>query len=360
MLIGGRIQDRIGPRWVITAGGALVGLGLILAGLVGNSVVGVTLSFGVLAATGMGFGYGCVTPPALKWFHPSKKGLISGLIVGGFGLSAVYYAPLANALLQNFGVERTFIMIGVAIFAICVPIAQLIKNPPQGYIPAAPAKMKQANTGISPAASSASADFTWKEMLGTNRFRMMFLMFVLASSVASMSTGNMTKIAETQANISDAAILAIIVSFLALTNTLGRVLGGQMSDKIGRINALFVVFVLQMLNMAAFAFYQNLPSLFLGIILVGFCFGTLVSVIPALCADQYGLKNFGLNYGILFLSWGLAGVIAPIIANIFFDATGSFNIAYIICAVMMGALIFVNYLLKRDIEGCRLTSKNIL
>jgi MFS family permease len=305
--------------------------------------MGITLCFGVIAATGMGFGYGCVTPPALKWFHPSKKGLVSGLIVGGFGLSAVYFAPLTNALLGNLGIERTLLAIGIGVFVISISVAQLVKNPAPGYVPKVPVNAKQAVKNV------ASKDSTWKEMLGTKRFYLMFIMFLLVSSVGLMIIGNMTKIARLQVGINDTALLALIVSFLALTNTLGRVAGGQMSDKIGRINALFVTFTLQLFNMLAFAFYQSLPTLFLGIIIVGFSFGTLLSVMPALCADQFGLKNFGLNYGILFLAWGFAGVIAPIIADLLYDSTGSFNTAFSISAVMMGAMILVNFLLKKDI-----------
>jgi len=98
LLIGGKIQDKIGPRWVVTAGGIFVGLGLIISGIIGNNPMGVAVSFGAITGMGIGMGYGCVSPPALKWFHPSKKGLVSGLIVGGFGLAAVYFAPLTNAL----------------------------------------------------------------------------------------------------------------------------------------------------------------------------------------------------------------------------------------------------------------------
>ena len=343
VLIGGRIQDNAGPRRVVTAGGALVGLGLILSGFAGNSVVGVTLCFGVLTGAGMGLGYGCTTPPALKWFHPSKKGLVSGIIVGGFGLSAVLYAPLASALLDRSGIERALICLGAGALVVSVSFAQLINNPPPGYTPVDPGKEGQTAPRVP------SADSTFKEMIRTKRFRLMFLMFLLASSVGLMVIGNITKIAETQAGITDATLLAVIVSFLAIINSLGRVAGGRISDKIGRINAMFLALTLQMLNMVAFAFYRNLPSLFLGIILVGFCYGSLLSVMPVLCADLYGLKNFGLNYGILFLSWGLSGVIAPMIADFFYDATGSFNITYMICAVMMGAMIFTNYLLKKDI-----------
>jgi len=344
VLVGGRIQDKIGPNRVVTASGFFVGFGLILSGLIGNSFIGVTLSFGIIAGTGMGIGYSCLAPPALKWFHPSKKGLVSGLIVGGFGLSAVFYAPIAGVLLDRLGIEATLITLGAGALVLCMIISRFIKNPPHGYIPAAPANTSQ-SAKIAPA-----NDYNWREMLQTKRFRLIFIMFLFASSVGLMVIGNMSKIAQTQTDISDAVILAGLVSFLALTNTLGRVAGGIMSDKIGRINSLFVIFTLQTLNMAVFTFYQNLPMLIVGIILVGFCFGTLLSVMPALCADMYGLKNFGQNYGILFLAWGFSGIISPIISDLLFDLTGSFNIAYIMCTIITGAMIFVNVLLKRDIH----------
>ncbi|MCL2617076.1 MAG: OFA family MFS transporter, partial [Defluviitaleaceae bacterium] len=345
--VGGRIQDKIGPRKVLTVGGALVGIGLVIAGLVGNNFFGIVLSFGVVASSGMGLCYSSLSPPALKWFHPSKKGLISGLIVGGFGLSAVFYAPVATALLENFGIQNTFLILGVATFVICIAIAQIIKNPPAGYVPPTPENLKVS------AKRAPAVDIAWREMLASRPFQLMFLMFLLVSSAGLMVIGNVVTIAQTQAGISDAAILAFLVSFLALTNTFGRVLGGIMSDKIGRINSLFVIFILQTVNMAAFAFYSSLPILVVGILLVGFCFGALLSVMPALCADTYGLKFFGQNYGILFMAWGFAGVLSPIIANRLFDATGSFNTAFTISAVTTGAMILANILLKRDIEASK-------
>jgi MFS family permease len=346
LLIGGKIQDKIGPRWVVTAGGALAGLGLILSGVVGNNPMGVAVCFGVVTGLGIGSGYGCVCPPALKWFHPSKKGIVSGLIVGGFGFAAVYFAPLTTALLNNFGIEKTLIFLGAGIFIVSTCIAQLINNPPEGYAPTAPKNLKEAT-----AKSSVSVDYTTKEMLKTKRFYLMFVMFLLSASIGLMVIGNITKIASSQVQIADTAILAILVSFLAITNTFGRVLGGLMSDKIGRVNALFVVSVLQFLNMVGFIYYQNIATLAVGIILIGFCYGTLLSVFPALTADQYGLKNFGGNYGILFLSWGLSGIVAPVMTDYIYDTTGKFTTAFIICAGMMAAVIFANYLLKKDIAA---------
>jgi len=348
LLIGGRIQDKTGPRWVVTTGGALVGLGMIISGLVGNSPWGVTVGFGIVAGLGIGLGYGCVTPPALKWFHSSRKGMVSGLIVGGFGFGAVYFGPLASALLGSVGIERTFIFMGIGVIALSVPIAQFIKNPPADYVPEEPRKLKA--TAAKPAVGK---DYSWREMMRTPRFYMMFIMFMIASSVGLMIIGNVTRIATMQMGINDAGVLAFLVSFLAITNMVGRIVGGFVSDKIGRANTLFVIFALQIVNMAGFFFYANFAWLIVGIIGVGFCFGALLSVFPALTAEQYGLKNYGVNYGIVYLAWGLSGVIAPVIADIIYDATGTFNAAYIICVVLMIFMLALNVLFTVNVRKSR-------
>jgi len=343
LLIGGRIQDKIGPRWVVTAGGFLTGLGMIVSGLVGNSPVGVTVGFGVMTGIGMGFGYGCITPPALKWFHPSKKGLVSGLIVGGFGFGAVYFGPLASALLDNFGIERAFLFMGIGVAVVSVPIAQFIRNPPAGYAPEKPKKISE-----TAAKSSGGIDYTWREMVRTPRFYMMFAMFMITSSVGLMVIGNVTRIATMQAGITSPALLASLVSFMAIVNMAGRIIGGLVSDKIGQVNTLFIIFAVQIANMIGFMFYASLPALIVGITGVGLCFGALLSIFPALTAGQYGLKNYGANYGIMFLAWGLSGIAAPVLADYVYDTAGAFTAAYLICAVMMAIMLAINFLFRAN------------
>ncbi|MCL2462839.1 MAG: OFA family MFS transporter [Defluviitaleaceae bacterium] len=345
MLVGGRAQDRIGPRRVAIAGGVLTGLGIALSGLVGNSFAGITLCFGVMAGAGMGLGYGCIVPSALKWFHPSKKGFVSGLIVGGFGLSAVYFAPLTNALLGRLGIGTALICIGGGVLAVSVSVAMLIKNPPPGYVPAAPAKPK----GPAAGAGAPAVEISSKGMLKTKRFYMMFAILLLTASVGLMFIGNITRIVQAQAGIDDAAVLAVIVSLLALVNTAGRVTGGMISDKIGRTRTLYLLLSAQLLNMAAFAFYRSLPLLIVGIVGVGYCFGAVLGLFPAFTADQFGLRSFGANYGIMFMAWGFAGIAAPVAADFLYDASGDFNAAYIICAVTMAAMLCLNFLLQKDI-----------
>ena len=127
--------------------------------------------------------------------------------------------------------------------------------------------------------------------------------------------------------------------------------GGFVSDKIGRVNTLFVICIIQTLNMFGFMFYSNLPALIVGIIGIGLCFGALLSVFPALTAEQYGLKNYGANYGVVYLAWGLSGVVAPMLADYVYDTTGTFFMAYLICAVMMVVMLAVNFMFKKNVAG---------
>lgn len=345
VLLGGIIQDKIGPRLVITAGGFLVGLGLILSSFVGDSVIGITTTFGVLTGLGIGLGYGCVSPVALKWFHPSKKGMVAGLVVGGFGLGAVYLAPVTKYLLANYGISNSFLILGVVTIVIAVALAQLIKNPEPGYVPATPANLPETT-----AAKTSSNDVTWREMLKTKQFLLMVVLFALSSSVGLMIIGNISKIAAAQDPANAADYAALLVSLLAVFNTGGRVIGGMLSDKIGRSNTLLVVFGLQAVNMVLFGVYNSFLTFCLGALLVGFCYGTLLSVFPSLTADQFGLKNYGTNYGIVYLAWGFSGIIAPIMADLIYDASGSFNMAFYICAGILVLCMVLGVALKKIVE----------
>jgi MFS family permease len=364
--VGGRIQDKTGPRWVVTAGGFMVGLGLVLSGLVGDNPIGVALCFGIISGLGIGIAYGSITPTALKWFHPGKKGLVSGLVVGGFGMGALHFAPISNALLKAFSIQQTFLYMGLGVMFVSVSLAQLIKNPPQGYTPLVPKKLPDT------AAKAAPKDFTWREMVRTRKFIYMMVLYLFSASVGLMIIGNISKIIALQtpigfvpANTSAqataaiaaeaAGLVAFLVSFMAVMNGLGRVIGGIVSDRIGRFNALYLILGLQLFNMLGFRFYTNLPLIVLGIVLTGFCFGAILSIFPAITADQYGLKNYGQNYGIIYLAWGASGLLAPLMADFLHEATktpaydGDFYTAYIICAIMMVVMLLVNGLLKREV-----------
>ena len=337
VLFAGRLQDKIGPRKVVTFGAIFTGLGLILSSFI-QSVPLLIITFGVIAGGGIGFAYASVTPPALKWFHPSKKGMVSGIVVSGMGLASIFIAPLTTVLLKNHGVSNTFLILGILILFIATPIAQLIKNPPEGYVPAKPAKLIEKKNSI-----VVAKEYLWKEMLKTKQFYFFWIMFAFSSSAGLMIIGNIAIIAKTQANLENGFYL---VSLLAIFNAGGRLIAGFTSDKIGRVKTMMIVFVLQAVNMILFANYSTPLAISIGTALAGIGYGSLLSLFPSVVADYYGVKNFGGNYGILYTAWGFSGIIGPIIAGIVVDATGTYTIAYLISAGLLGVALVLSFLTK--------------
>jgi len=344
VFIGGRLQDKIGPRAVATAGGICVGLGLILAGLVGANGLGIALCFGVISCIGIGFGYSSVLPTALKWFHPSQKGIVSGFVTGGFCLAAVYLTPMATAFLGRFSIEQSMMLLGIVSLITSTFIAQFVKTPALNYIAANPNKFNE-----KVCESKLPVDLTSGEMIRTRRFYLMFVVFLINVSIGLMVIGNIASIAYYQAGIYNYRILATLLSSMAIMNFCGRVGGGLISDKIGRPNTLFIVIVMQMVNMLAFRFYATLPHLFLGALVAGFCFGAALSIFPAFTADQFGIKNNGANYGVIYLAYGASGFVAPLFVDYIYDTFRTYTLAYTVCAIMMCVAVLVNYALKKEL-----------
>jgi len=335
MIPAGRLQDKIGPRWVATIGGAMVALGCITAGLAGSSYVGFVVGFGIFGGIGIGFGYAAATPAAVKWFPASQTGLIAGLVVAGFGLASVYIAPTAQALLNAYGVSSTMMIFGVAFFIIVVGLAQLLRNPPEGYVPFDP-KADSRPTHI--AAAKGHVDMNWKEMIHTYQFWIFWTMYVFGAAAGLMVIGSAASMAK--ASLGEAAFVAVAV--LAVGNAGGRILAGVVSDRIGRQWTLFFAFLIQsVMVLVPLFFIGSATVLLLALLLIGACYGANLTLFPAATKDQFGMKSFGLNYGLMFTAWGVGGLILPRIAGMVKDMTGKEDIAFYIASALMicGALL---------------------
>ncbi len=224
LLVAGILQDRMGPRNILILGAALTGLGMIASSFA-QSVLMLNITFGVITGAGIGFGYACLSPSAMKWFHPSKKGMVNGLIAAGFGLAAVYLAPLTSSLIGQMGISSAFMVLGVGVLIIAVPLAATINNPPAGYVPAEP-KVK---AGKAPVQVKKAADISWKAMLKTPQFYSLWIMYAFAAAAGLMIIGNITNIASVQANLPNAVYLA---SLLAIFNSGGRIAAGTYRIKL--------------------------------------------------------------------------------------------------------------------------------
>ena len=337
MVPAGRLQDRLGPRLVASAGGLLTGLGLIVASFATpQQVLPALIGFGLLAGTGFGLGYAAATPAAVKWFPPEKKGLITGLVVAGFGVAPVYIAPLSKHLLATYGVSASFRILGIAFLVTATAFAQFIRNP------ATPPS--QARPG---AAAAPRVDKTWRDMLRTPAFYSLYIQYACAATAGLMIIGHMAKIVAVQSG-NTIKIGFVFVALLASFNAGGRIVAGIISDYVGRVVTIALVCVLQALAMFLFSGFSSIGGFIVASGVVGFCYGACLSLFPATAADYWGTKNLGLNYGILFTAWGVGGVIGPTLAGRIADATGSYAAAYNIAggllmfAFLLAAIGYVN------------------
>jgi MFS transporter, OFA family, oxalate/formate antiporter len=181
------------------------------------------------------------------------------------------------------------------------------------------------------------------QVLRTANFYKMWFMFALSAASGLMVIGHAANITKIQAHWEGGVIVVIL---LAVFNGIGRSFGGMLSDRIGRPNLMRLTFILQAANMLFFALYTNYIVLMLGVAIAGACYGACMVVFSAMTADLYGMKYFSSNYGLVFTSWGVAGVLGPIPGAIIFDATKSFNAAYLLAGAMAIAALVIAFTVK--------------
>lgn len=340
MIFSGKIQDVLGPKITSIIGGVLVSGGLFIASQSTGYVFWI-LSFGVMLGAGIGFCYAAVTPPALKWFPPEKTGLVAGIVVSGFGLASVYIAPLSKYLISNYGLQSTMMYYSISFLFVVVIFSLFLVNPPEGYVPVS--KMTGGDKKIVP-----HSDFAPKTFLKTGLFYRIWFVYFIGAGVGLMVISFVNDMVKR--GLGEAAFFGVVI--LAIGNALGRVAGGVLSDKAGRKNALLYMFSFQLVLMLVSIFTATSenpnPVVLLALAtLIGFCYGTNLSIFPSLTKDLYGLKNFGINYGLMFTAWGLGGFLLSRVSQMLFTTTESLATSFITASVLLVIGLILIFTLER-------------
>ena len=329
-VVAGFLQDRYGPQRVAAFGGILYALGFYLASQT-ESLIWLYVTFGAIAGAGNGFGYAIPIPVCSKWF-PDRRGLAVGLVVGGYGAGSGIYGPLAReVLIPAYGWQGTMQISAAVFLVMTLAAAWLLRNPPAGYKPptAAPAPA----AGAAPAAAApVGHEFATGQMVRTPTFYLLWIAYCLGAAAGLMVISQLVPVGEA-AGLGAAAGLGLTIG--AIGNTGGRVLSGWMSDTFGRLNTLRLMVLLSAVALPLFFLLAGQVALFyLLLVVIYYCYGTLLSVFASTCADFYGTRNMGVNYGLLFSAWGVAGIVGPVIAGRVFDATGTYEVAFYVAAAL--------------------------
>ncbi|MEX2684534.1 MAG: OFA family MFS transporter [Candidatus Sigynarchaeota archaeon] len=322
MIPAGRLQDKKGPRLVASIGSIVLLIGVFLAGLVasvpsGGSIWGMVVTFGIIGGGGIGLVYVCPIACATKWF-PDKVGLVNGLAVAGFGAGSILFNFIYKFMVPLIGLSGTLILASIIMGGMAFGGGIVLRNPPVGYKPAGwePPAPKPGTVVVE--------NWETKEMVKTPTFYMLWGMYVCSAICGLMVIGNFAPYGSdiprysTPPDIPLSDFMMLISVYIAaiagVCNAGGRIVWGKLSDKIGRVKTMAILFVVQAASMMLFA----IPSIYTWAIfgnLVYFCFGGNLSLFPATTRTYFGAKYMGLNYALVFTAYGVAGILGALLAN---------------------------------------------
>ena len=343
---GGLWLNRKGPRIVALTGGALYGLGVFLASF-SHSLSWLYLSYGVIGGIGLGLGYIVPVAVLVKWF-PDRRGLITGIAVGGFGAGALITAPVATRLIQSVGVLSTFAYLGVAYLIVTIISGSFMQNPPDGWKP----------EGWSPTASQASQraghDFVLSEALKTWQWYALWLLLFL-NTCAGISVISQEAPIFQELTGASAIVAAGMVGLASIGNAVGRVFWAWVSDLITRRATFAVMFILQVLLFWFFPSIATVSLMTIVTFIVLMCYGGGFGTMPAFTADYFGPKNVGPIYGLMLTAWSFASAVGPLFIAHMRETAGSYGGALHIVAGLMAVSIVLPILVRPPRPSARAT-----
>jgi OFA family oxalate/formate antiporter-like MFS transporter len=327
---GGRLQDRIGPRPVVLAGGILYAVGVILASFVSEpgQLWLLVLTYGVMGGIGLGLAYIVPIAMLVKWF-PDKRGLITGIAVGGFGAGALLTAPIAQRLIAaNEGdVAQSFLVLGIMYLVMVVVGGAFFRDPPDDYTVPGYSGSAEAE------ARAAGVQYTLREALRTPQWYLLTLMFTVNVTAGIALISQASPALQDVTGI-DAAVAAGLVGTLAIFNGGGRVFWAWLSDHIGRMRVFLIMLVLDAVAFLILPFAGAVVLFVILAALVYLIYGGGFGTMPAAAADFFGTQNAGGIYGAMVIAWSLGGVIGPLVIAWLIETTGGFRVPFLIIAGM--------------------------
>ena len=325
-IFAGKALDYLRVKQLLLIGGVF--LGAAIAGIGFVQTLPQLYGCATMAGIGVGIIYPGATMANIVRYFPDRPGMVSGLLAAGYGLGGVIWAPVSAALISGFGTLTALKILGSCFLLVVCIVSRAVSNAPDGYRPLdwQPA----AGTGR----TAAGVDKTWQEMLKDPAFYLIATVFALGGITGMMLIGHASPILQTLLGVTPQAA-AGIVGLLLVANTGGKVLWGWLSDKVGRKPVVLLLFGLGAAAMAALPVLNGYYTT-VGIVLtVGLCYGGFLAIMAPITASLFGSKNLGINFGIMFLTIGIAAYVGPLMAAVITQAnSGDYSKAFVIAAVI--------------------------
>ncbi len=314
---GGLWLNRSGPRVVAVTGGVLYGLGVFLASFSNGRLWWLYLTYGLIGGAGLGLAYIVPVSVLVKWF-PDKRGLLTGIAVGGFGVGALITAPVATHLIQSVGVLPTFAYLGVAYLVVTVVAGWFMQNPPAEWAPA----------GWSPSGTQSGQrsrqEYNLASALQTWQWWALWLLLFLNTSAGITLISQESPMFQELGHV-NAIQAAEMVGIVAIGNALGRVFWAWASDALTRRMTFLIMFGIQVLLFWFLPYAHSAELITILAFLILMCYGGGFGTMPAFAADYFGARNVGPIYGLMLTAWSFASVFGPILIARMRESAGGYQ-----------------------------------
>lgn len=334
-MIMGKLNDRFGPRLVVTLCVILVGAGFMLMSVI-NSLWHLFFFYGVLIGLGMAGAYVPMLSTVARWFS-SRLSLMSGIVLTGMSIGELIAAPVASSLIQNYGWRDSYLILGAIILMVSVAAAQFMKRDPStmGLKPYGENQCEQ---------PSAVSGVTLKEAMATRQF------WIVAAIEFAFGFILMTVLVHLVPHVTDLSIpistAAAIMAVCAGASIPGRLILGPAGDRLGNRAIFLIGFFLMAGSLTWLIFIRDALPLFFCAAVFGFSFGGMESSESPIAAWLFGIRNHGLIFGSLVLSFTIGAAIGPFLTGYIFDTFNSYLAAFII----MGVLAMIGFTLTATLK----------
>lgn len=352
-LLGAPIR-RLGTRRCVLIGSILFGGGLFLTGVM-SSLWQLYFFYSALTGIGTGLIYPVLMAYIVRLF-PEKPGMASGLGTAFYGAGAIIWAPTAAGIIEGISFRTACTILGLGFLVVIFALGWLLTEPSEEAVMAVRKERAESTKGreMPEKARAAVQEINLRrgQMIRTSAFYLMVIIFTFGLVAGLIVISQASPIMQKQFGF-EPVTAAAFVSIFAACNMAGRFLWGTVSDRIGIPVSIKIVFIICILSMAGISL---VPGKVPGIICLGLaasCYGGLASMLTPYTSQIFGTKYITENYGVIYIVFGIASLVSPMLASTIYSASSSYTLAYVLAGVMAAAGFVLSFFVKQPVPGKR-------
>lgn len=337
-IIAGRLNDRFGPRIILTGCSLFLGLGYLLMSQI-SAIWQLYLFYGVIVAMGTSGGYVPLASTVARWFV-KRRGLMTGITVSGIGIGTMIMPPVANWLISSYGWRTCYIIIGILVSVLIILAAQFLRRDP-GQIGQVPYDEEEVDTSH---LNLADGGFSLREAIRLRQFWMLCAMLLcFGVSVQVIMVHIVPHATDLAISPASAANILAIIGGVSVT---GRIIMGSVGDRIGSKPAITICFIMMLVALLWLLATKELWMFYLFAVIFGFAYGGWAALLSLIVAELFGLSSLGVILGAVISVMAVGEAAGPALAGGIFDITNSYQLAFLICAALSIIAIMLALLLR--------------